>query len=79
MPVPFHVNLKNQVAVITGGGGILGFPDRDFPDRIELLELAEKMAAEAPIKLMGPLVMLIFPTIFIILFGPILLSFMNNG
>ncbi|MGD0017288.1 MAG: SDR family oxidoreductase [Verrucomicrobiia bacterium] len=23
MPVPFHVNLKNQVAVITGGGGIL--------------------------------------------------------
>jgi NAD(P)-dependent dehydrogenase (short-subunit alcohol dehydrogenase family) len=23
MPVPFHVNLKNQVAVVTGGGGIL--------------------------------------------------------
>ena len=23
MAIPFHVNLKNQVAVVTGGGGIL--------------------------------------------------------
>jgi tight adherence protein C len=47
--------------------------------RTERSQLAEKMAAEAPVKLMGPLVLLIFPTIFIILFGPILLSFLNNG
>lgn len=45
--------------------------------RTERSQLAEKMAAEAPIKLMAPLILLIFPTIFIILFGPILLSFMK--
>jgi tight adherence protein C len=41
--------------------------------------MAEKMAAEAPLKLMMPLVLLIFPTIFIILFGPIILMFLNGG
>lgn len=45
--------------------------------RSERSQLAEKLAAEAPVKLMAPLILLIFPTIFIILFGPIMLSFMN--
>lgn len=47
--------------------------------RVERSQAAEKMAAEAPLKLMLPLVLLIFPTIFIILFGPILLTFMGGG
>lgn len=46
--------------------------------RTERSQLAEKLAAEAPLKLMAPLVLLIFPTIFIILFGPILLSFLGK-
>lgn len=46
--------------------------------RVERMQLAEKMAAQAPIKLMGPLVLLIFPTVFIVLFGPILLSFIGS-
>jgi len=46
--------------------------------RVERSQLAEKMAGQAPLKLMAPLILLIFPTIFIILFGPIILSFIGG-
>jgi len=46
--------------------------------RVERAQLAEKMAGQAPLKMMGPLILLIFPTIFIILFGPIILSFLGG-
>ncbi|OQA91194.1 MAG: Bacterial type II secretion system protein F domain protein [Elusimicrobia bacterium ADurb.Bin231] len=46
--------------------------------RVERSQLAEKMAGQAPLKLMGPLILFIFPTIFIILFGPIVLSFIGG-
>jgi tight adherence protein C len=39
--------------------------------RIERTQRAEKLANEAPVKLLGPLIGCIFPTIFIMLFGPI--------
>jgi len=44
--------------------------------RTERAQLAEKLGAEAPLKMMLPLIILIFPTIFIIIFGPIVLSFL---
>jgi tight adherence protein C len=47
--------------------------------RIERSQLAEKLAGEAPLKLMFPLVIFIFPTIFIVIFGPIIISFMTTG
>lgn len=68
-----------SLAIRTGGSLAPTLRTLSVQFRTERSQLAEKMAAEAPIKLMGPLVLLIFPTIFIILFGPILLSFMNNG
>ena len=68
-----------SLAIRTGGSLAPTLRTLSAQFRTERSQLAEKMAAEAPIKLMGPLVLLIFPTIFIILFGPILLSFMNNG
>ena len=46
--------------------------------RVERSQLAEKMAGQAPLKMMMPLILLIFPTIFIILFGPIILSFIGG-
>lgn len=46
--------------------------------RVERAQMAEKLAGEAPLKLMAPLILLIFPTIFIILFGPIVLSFLSG-
>jgi len=47
--------------------------------RIQRFLFAEKLAAEAPIKLLFPLLFFIFPTIFIILFGPIALMFLKSG
>ena len=35
-------------------------------------ERAEKLANEAPVKLLGPLVLFIFPSVFLVLLGPIL-------
>ncbi|WP_065188329.1 type II secretion system F family protein [Shewanella woodyi] len=39
--------------------------------RVERFQRAEKLAMQAPVKLVGPLVMFIFPTTFIVLFFPI--------
>lgn len=39
--------------------------------RLERVFIAEKMGAQAPVKMLFPLVLFIFPTIFIIIFGPI--------
>lgn len=47
--------------------------------RTQRFLFAEKLAAEAPIKLLFPLLFFIFPTIFIILFGPIALMFLKGG
>jgi len=37
-------------------------------------QVAEKTAMEAPVKILFPLVLFIFPTIFIMIFGPIALK-----
>ena len=42
--------------------------------RVERTQRAEKLANEAPVKLLLPLIGFIFPTIFIMLFGPIFFS-----
>jgi len=39
---------------------------------------AEKRAAVAPLKLMFPLFVFIFPTLFVVLFGPVVLTVMNG-
>lgn len=38
-------------------------------------QVAEKLAMEAPVKILLPLILFIFPTIFIMIFGPIVLKF----
>jgi len=43
--------------------------------RVQRFQMAEKLAAQAPIKMLFPLLFFIFPTVFIILFAPIFLSF----
>jgi tight adherence protein C len=42
--------------------------------RIERTQRAEKLANEAPVKMLFPLVACIFPTVFMILFGPLLFA-----
>lgn len=39
--------------------------------RSRRFDRAEKLAAEAPVKMLGPLMLCIFPAVFIILLGPI--------
>jgi len=41
--------------------------------------LAEKKAHEAPVKILVPMTFLILPTVFILLFAPIIISFFKNG
>lgn len=47
--------------------------------RTERFQRAEKMAQEAPVKLLFPLLIFIFPAVFIVLFGPIVLKWMYEG
>lgn len=47
--------------------------------RSERFLRAEKLAIQAPIKLLFPLIAFIFPCTFIVLFFPIVIQFMNSG
>jgi len=47
--------------------------------RSERFQRAEKLAMEAPVKLIGPLMMFIFPVTFIVLGFPIAMKFLNSG
>lgn len=47
--------------------------------RNERFQRAEKMAMEAPVKLIAPLIMFIFPVTFIVLGFPIVMKFLGEG
>ncbi|MFO1491191.1 MAG: type II secretion system F family protein [Kiritimatiellia bacterium] len=47
--------------------------------RIRRFQRAEKMGNEAPVKLLFPLVCFIFPAVFLVLLGPILLELAQKG
>ena len=47
--------------------------------RIERFLRAEKLAMEAPVKMLFPLIAFIFPCTFIVLFFPIVMKFMDSG
>lgn len=47
--------------------------------RTEGFQRAERLAMEAPIKLVGPLIIFIFPVSFIVLGFPIAMKFLNQG
>jgi tight adherence protein C len=47
--------------------------------RIDRTQRAEKLANEAPVKMLFPLIACIFPTVFIVLFSPIVFAFMFGG
>lgn len=47
--------------------------------RSERFLRAEKQANQAPVKMLGPLVLLLFPIVFILIFFPILMRFQSGG
>ena len=42
-------------------------------------ERAEKLANEAPVKMLFPLVLFIFPSVFLILLGPVITRLIQQG
>jgi tight adherence protein C len=47
--------------------------------RTERFQRAEKMAMEAPVKMLAPLVMFIFPCTFVVIGFPIVMKFLSSG
>jgi len=60
-------------------GSSLGPILRIQADQLRILrsQAAEKLAMEAPVKILLPLILFIFPTIFIMIFGPIALKLLH--
>ncbi|WP_435102098.1 type II secretion system F family protein [Arhodomonas sp. AD133] len=73
-------SLVSALAQAEKTGGSIGQTLRVQADqrRIERFQRAEKLAMEAPVKLVFPLVAFIFPTTFVILFFPIVMKFMYD-
>jgi tight adherence protein C len=61
----------------TSLGGILDDQAKEL--RQKRFDIAEQMGQRAPVKMMGPLLLLIFPNIFIVLLVPMILSFLGKG
>jgi tight adherence protein C len=61
----------------TGIGGALRIQADQI--RTKRFQRAEKMGNEAPVKMIFPLVFFIFPSVFLILLGPVMLQMMTRG
>ncbi len=71
----FLIAIIQAVKMGTSMGAILRTQAEQI--RIKRSQRAEKIAAEAPIKMLAPLIICIFPTVFIILFVPIIMQVMG--
>lgn len=73
----FVSNLVQAEQMGTSLGKILRIQSSQL--RIQRTQRAEKLANEAPVKMLFPLIFCIFPTVFMILFGPIVYQFISGG
>lgn len=73
----FVSNLIQADRMGTSLGRILRIQSQQL--RIARTQRAEKLANEAPVKMLFPLIFCIFPTVFMILFGPIVYQFIEGG
>lgn len=81
LKVPQATSFINAVIQAERMGASLGPTFRAQADqrRIERFQQAEKLAMEAPVKLIFPLVAFIFPVTFVVLMFPIAVKFMQSG
>jgi tight adherence protein C len=47
--------------------------------RVKRRQRAQEKAHQAPVKMMIPMVLLIFPSLWIVLLGPAVISLLNSG
>ena len=73
----FVANLVQADRMGTSIGKVLRIQSTQM--RVARTHRAEKLANEAPIKMLLPLVACIFPTVFLVLFGPIVYRLMYGG
>lgn len=73
----FVANLVQADKMGTSLGKVLRIQSTQM--RIDRTHRAEKLAGEAPVKLLFPLILCIFPTVFMILFGPIVYRLVTGG
>ncbi len=73
----FVSNLVQADRMGTSLGKILRIQSTQL--RIQRTQRAEKLANEAPVKMLFPLIFCIFPTVFMILFGPIVYQLMGGS
>jgi tight adherence protein C len=77
---PLRDVLKSISHALALGGSLAPFLyEQAAMLRAQRMQAAEKKAAEAPLKVLFPLFAFIFPTVFIVLFGPVLLLFLKGG
>ncbi len=74
-------NIKSLVSSLTQAeslGASIANTLADISDqrRTERFQYAEKLAMEAPVKMIGPLVIFIFPVTFVIIFFPLVMEYM---
>ena len=73
----FVANLIQAEKMGTSLGKVLRIQSTQM--RVNRTHRAEKLANEAPVKMLLPLVGCIFPTVFIVLFGPIVYRLIHGG
>lgn len=79
--LPAVTKLVSSIITAENMGASLGQTLRLQSDqrRTERFQRAEKLALEAPVKMLGPLIMFIFPNTFIIIGFPIAMKFLHDG
>ena len=79
--LPAVTKLVSSIITAENMGASLGQTLRLQSDqrRIERFQRAEKLALEAPVKMLGPLIMFIFPNTFIVIGFPIAMKIMHDG